>query len=293
MRPFLMLAATLGLAPSVAAAGEVTTIPVSRCTPSGCPVTELLTFRADPGERNVLSVDHEAGGPTRIRDSGVPLRSSGRCDRMDDASVFCLAGFRSVFDLGDGDDRAFMRMYLATLRGGPGDDQLEVGHMIGHGSSPDDRIEAELDGGDGDDRLIVEANFIGRARCGRGADVVIFKPYPSSTAMVPGDRRQALGATADDCERVSFAGGLHVSDTARCAAPVRTALLLPARAKHVRVARASLRLDRRPLKVVRSGGRLRYLLDLRKRRGERVTVRGVLRGRDGTPLMYSRTLRVC
>ncbi|HEX8103105.1 MAG TPA: calcium-binding protein [Solirubrobacteraceae bacterium] len=126
--PSLILAAALAV-PATASAGtmEVAYLRTDDEPGPGGPFKLYsFAFRADPGERNLVTVEGELYRFT-VRDAGAELRAGGRCVPVDPHTVSCAYDGvveRPAVDLGDGDDelRIRARMSPGTALAGPGDD---------------------------------------------------------------------------------------------------------------------------------------------------------------------------
>jgi hypothetical protein len=127
-------------------------------------VAEVLTFTADPGEKNDASI-WSWKQDARVSDSANPLEAGPGCEAQpgNPHLVTCSGQIKRTFvDLGDGDDYIAFLGYNPEVRGGEGDDTL--GSFSGgaplnfYGEGGDDRISGDsaadtLDGGPGMDQI--------------------------------------------------------------------------------------------------------------------------------------------
>ncbi|GGU24284.1 calcium-binding protein [Streptomyces lavendofoliae] len=174
--------------------------------------TRSIVFTAAAGQANdlhVIPMDLGAGiRRVGFRD-GVPLEPGDHCAYLepgDDTFVVCelpTGGPRpdriDIF-LGDGDDTLVTSdAAVATVRGGPGDDELHAhtAHTV-RGDAGDDVVmgRAVLDGGDGMDHLMGDDSGQ-RLWGGRGADMI--EAYGGADVVYagPGDDH-AMGGEGHD-----------------------------------------------------------------------------------------------
>jgi Ca2+-binding RTX toxin-like protein len=132
-----------------------------------------LWFRAEPGERNDLTIVQSDDG-IRFRDDGARVVPTGRpCEAVSPSEVFCQGprgwwGYLRA-ETGDGDDRA--RSDGMQIRLGAGDD-VASGPLL-FGEDGDDELSgASLDGAAGNDTLLGTPGADGLA-AGPGRDTVV------------------------------------------------------------------------------------------------------------------------
>jgi len=132
--------------------------------------TDLLDFRADVGERNVVSVT-VAQGAVVIRD-GAGIRAGTGCLQVDGRAVSCAPSggasrLAARFHLRDRADLLDARAMPASTRidGGPGDDRL-LGPLDHFG---------DFIGGSGDDRMVggADADRFSEGRSANGSDTML------------------------------------------------------------------------------------------------------------------------
>ena len=120
----------------------------------------VVLFEADPGERNVVSVQTTDDGRILIRDTGAALTPGDGCS-ADGEAVSCT-GYMIIVNAGDDDDSLSETTggfaIQATLHGDDGDDMLSGDAPNLYGDAGDDGITAarvgqEAMGGDGNDRI--------------------------------------------------------------------------------------------------------------------------------------------
>ena len=122
--------AFVGLLAAVDPASAGTVTSDNGCVAEGRVCGSLTVFRADPGERNAVTVSSD-GSSVLITDAGAPVRAAGACIALGGHSASCPAGFfgpsgggdRLVVRLGDLADSATASAN-AELHGQAGDDDL-------------------------------------------------------------------------------------------------------------------------------------------------------------------------
>jgi hypothetical protein len=163
-RALALAVLALLLVPSGARAGMASVVDI--VTDGKYMVTEpVLSFSADPGERNRIAMTSSPAGELVLRDTGAALRSGPGCRAADAQTAVCKAT-RAYIDAGDGDDTiavpAVTHM-LVSVRGSEGADTLSGAGELSGGPGPDvltggvpcDRLclPGILAGGSGDDVL--------------------------------------------------------------------------------------------------------------------------------------------
>jgi len=170
-----------------------------------CATTTL--YRADPGERNDLTVTRDAAGTT-VRDAVAAIRPGTRCTAIDAHAARCPA-LDVELALGDGDDRAAVSG-LGHLRldggagndtiagsagndeliGGPGRDVIDGGagvDQMSYWEEPAVHVDLGDPGPDGpagdEDTLAGIEHVLGSA----GADVLVGDAGPNRLEGGPGD----------------------------------------------------------------------------------------------------------
>jgi hypothetical protein len=138
--------------------------------------SDVLTFRADAGETNNLTISPSAtggGAALRLADLGAPISPGPGCVATGSGGVTCQApGLASIVVWTfDGNDRLVNDSATASsLYGGDGDD------VVTGGAGPDliygGRGDDTLSGRAGDDRIVTGGNYSDVVNCGAGADAV-------------------------------------------------------------------------------------------------------------------------
>lgn len=172
-----------------------------------------LTYAADPGESNRLTVEAlVAERAYRLTDDaairpGPGCRAAGR-DVVCDGDGVALV----QLDVGDGDDHAhgpdaFLREPLRVeMRGREGDDVLRSGiyaDNLQEGGPGNDTLTAGdsgyvLRGGDGDDRLLTSVDGVGTLEGGSGDDYL--EPQGNRESIAGGTGLDTLSYRLDCCQ---------------------------------------------------------------------------------------------
>ena len=178
----------------------------------------MLSFSAEPGEVNRVSVRQPAAGRLTVEDTGAPLNPGAGCTATSPNEVSCTAFPVAEFVLGDGDDTASVAAGGATsltrepvlvlIRGGSGNDELT-------GGDGDDGLRGE----EGDDRLTGRGGRDGLTG-GPGADVLDggagldSASWQDSTASVNVDLAAGTGG-GDSLTGIEAVSGSPGSDAIR------------------------------------------------------------------------------
>lgn len=127
---------------------------------------DAVVVVAEPGEVNRIRVTADPSA-VEVSDAGAPARAGTGCSLVGPSVVRCQAASALLVDVGDGDDRVEIvgdALRVATLVGGPGDDELSDdgtrGDVIDGGPGVDivdysartARVTVRLDRLGGDDR---------------------------------------------------------------------------------------------------------------------------------------------
>src|SRR3712207_2611356 len=129
MRPILLLLALVLALPAAADAATVT----SYVQPGECPAKAPcspdvlhVTFEAAPGEVNRLTVSAVGDRSVVFEDPAARIDPGPSCAARDEHAVVCSGNLAVHARLGDGDDTASTGRY-ADVDGGDGDDRLTAG----------------------------------------------------------------------------------------------------------------------------------------------------------------------
>jgi hypothetical protein len=170
-------AALAAVAPTPAVAG---TARLKNVTDPDLGAVQVLVYRADPGERNVVSTGF-AGGSFTLSDTAGVTPGAG-CVAQGATKVGCalasgkgVGGFALV--LGDRNDSAASSGAQALIAGGRGNDRLSGSRHPDSllGGPGNDRLlgrggQDELVGGSGNDRIRARDTFPDAVSCGPGQD---------------------------------------------------------------------------------------------------------------------------
>ena len=172
----LATGALCGAAPSALAA-RVKVDPIISQASEGLPIGHQMSFIADQGEANAVTVTDVAGVVT-IRDAVAPVVAPIGCQQVDPRAVTCRPSsgpIKVVVALGDNDDSLSLNTAADgtivdggpgndVLVGGPGDDSLDgdIGNDLIAGGAGDDLLEPGLGGdvlhgGEGSDSAVYTA----------------------------------------------------------------------------------------------------------------------------------------
>jgi len=172
----LATGALCGAAPSALAA-RVTVGPIISQASKGLPIGDQMSFIADQGEANAVTVTDVAGVVT-IRDAVAPVVAPIGCQQVDPRAVTCRPSsgpIKVVVALRDNNDSLSLNTAADgtivdggpgndVLVGGPGDDSLdgEIGNDLIAGGAGDDLLEPGLGsdvlhGGEGSDSAVYTA----------------------------------------------------------------------------------------------------------------------------------------
>ena len=167
MRPLLALVIALLALPATASAGTVVVETEESCSACELPEIVNVSYKAAPGEANDVAFISD-GSTVTVRDDGAPVATqSSLCRTNGEHAVSCTVTTATSYgvELGDGDDRLTFGGAAAdaTLRGGPGNDDITSGRTKGgrfamFGEAGDDHLvsgplDEELYGGAGNDVL--------------------------------------------------------------------------------------------------------------------------------------------
>ena len=177
------------VAPATASASFVEMTQNGRSDPQSALASYTLSYTADPGEANDLTVTD--GDGIRVRDPGATIRTGANCVH-EGADVVCRAapgtysrsGPSGVVDLRDGDDAAVVPDDF-VLMGGLGDDRLTGG--------------VRIDGGPGGDTIIGSGAGYGTLsyRDRAAAVAVTFDDQPNDGEAGEGDDVRGRFATIE------------------------------------------------------------------------------------------------
>ena len=167
LTPALALAAAL-LAPASALAADALVIPPPPCHGTQAKYMmcdpPVVTYTAQPGEANRLTISSDGAGRVRFQDAAVAVHAGSGCVAVDEHTVTCGSGGPVRTDAGDLDDVIDVVDLVdgrggPVVQGGPGDDHI-TGAPHAAGGPGNDTLAAvpggswtQLSGDDGDDTL--------------------------------------------------------------------------------------------------------------------------------------------
>lgn len=228
MRRFLALLVFLTalMTPAVARAGTASVAVDNPC--GGCEEYEYpLTYTADPGEHNTVTVSTPSSGTYVIEDTTAPVTAGASCVSIDAHKARCSGATSVTVAAGDQDDQVTFQSGLRGLaEGGTGDDVL-TGDGDLEGGPGNDRLTGgpeldtlkggagrdELSGGAGDDSLAGDdpgaPDEPDTIDGGPGEETIVLSGDSASADLAAGR------AGADTVTGVEDAGGTKGSDELR------------------------------------------------------------------------------
>ncbi|MDQ3935402.1 MAG: hypothetical protein M3340_12320 [Actinomycetota bacterium] len=199
-------------------------------------LTSHVTFRAEPGEANDVTVGALPSGELHFSDAAAPVTAGDGCRQLGPSDAACPPGHVTTVYLEDGDDR-LRNAVPASGHGGAGDDVLIGSDIVESlsGDAGDDTIEARgggdyiwggdgadtIDGGAGDDRVAGDgtADGIGPAAPhrdvltgGDGFDVLDYSRH-GAPVWVDLSRARSRAGSAGESDTISgFEGAVGGTD---------------------------------------------------------------------------------